>query len=55
MAIILIPKLTGKYLKIFPKIEKIVFLLHTLLLVGRLQSRFLSEATAEFQLKSNLN
>ena len=36
MAIILIAKLTGKYLKIFPKIEKIIFLLHTLLLVGRL-------------------
>ena len=36
MAIILIPKLTGKYLKIFPKIEKIIFLLHTLLLDGRL-------------------
>ena len=36
MAIILIPKLTGTYLKIFPKIEEIIFLLHTLLLVGRL-------------------
>ena len=36
MAIILIPKLTGKCAKICQKIEKIDFLLLTLLPVGRL-------------------
>ena len=48
MAIILIPKLTGKYLKIFPKIEKIIFLLHTLLLVGRLDLANIMFTFAEF-------
>ena len=36
MAIILIPKLTGKCVKICQKIEKFDFLLLTLLFVGRL-------------------
>ena len=38
MTIIFIPKLTGKCLKICQKIEKLHFLLLTLLLVGRLDS-----------------
>ena len=36
MANILIPKLTGKCVKICQKIEKFDFLMFTLLLVGRL-------------------